>query len=48
MKRRGPFPVTRAPSVTVTDETEYTCDNCSRTFPINRELRRHLDSRDCA
>lgn len=47
MQRRGPFPVTRALSVTITEESKYTCDNCGRTFGSNRKLTRHVERAEC-
>ena len=35
---------TRAPTLELTDESDYTCDDCSRTFDSIQKLRQHMDN----
>ena len=35
---------TRPPWAELTDEQEYTCDDCSRTFDTMKDLRNHMES----
>ena len=35
---------TRAPTLELTGESNYTCDECSRTFDSIRELREHMEN----
>ena len=35
---------TRPPTLELTDESDYTCDHCGRTFETNPALREHMAS----
>ena len=37
------FALTKPPTIELTDESDYTCDHCSRTFPSNEELHQHME-----
>ena len=38
------FTLTKPPTVKLTDESDYTCDHCSRTFDSNTELHQHMET----
>ena len=38
------LPNTRPPTIELTDESTYTCDECSRTFDTVRQLRDHMNT----
>ena len=46
IRRNGPYQMTKPPSVILTNEDRYICDNCQRVFRSNQELRKH--GRSCA
>ena len=46
IQQNGPYQMTRPPTVIVTNEDRYICDNCRTVFQSNQELRKH--GRSCA
>ena len=43
----GPHTPAISKTYTITDEQDYTCNNCSRTFTSNQALRAHVEAGEC-
>ena len=43
-KTNGLRRITRAPGIVITDESEYTCDDCGMTLPAINALRQHRNT----
>ena len=46
IRRNGLYEMTQHPTVILTNEDRYICDNCGTVFQSNQELRKH--GRSCA